>query len=58
MKSLSDYKVICETFDECDSKEHLVWVDLDTISQENLFPNFFKTDLSDDRQIKHIVTME
>lgn len=43
MKVPSDFALICESFTEDDSKEHLKWVSLD--EDIRMYPEFFRTEL-------------
>ena len=58
MKAVENYDFVCGSKNEFDDNEQLVWVDLDNCENVKLFPEFFKTDLSDDWQVKHIVTRQ
>lgn len=44
MKVPDNFTPVCESFTEDHSKEHLVWVPLDT--DKKIYPEFFKTELT------------
>ena len=57
MKTTSNLDTICMSFDENGNKENLVWISLDNIQNEYLYPEFFKTELKNlSNGLKQILT--
>ena len=55
MKVPDNFTPVCESFTEDRSKEHLVWVPLDT--DKKIYPEFFKTELTHPSDtVRHFVT--
>ena len=55
MKVPEDFEPVCESFIDCDSKEHLSWITAD--EPRTYYPEFFRTELKQpERTVKHFVT--
>jgi ADP-ribose pyrophosphatase len=59
MKVPSNMNLVCESYGEQGAKEHLHWLPIEDLNSYNLYPEFFKTNLSNNINcIEHIISRE